>query len=263
MAVAARELSDTINPFQIVFLRTIVAFSVVVVLVFRAAPGAISIRRPRLHIFRNVVHYFGNLTWIIGVGLIPLAQVFALEFTIPIWVAMMAVFFLKEKMTVGKLVAIVLGFIGVLIVLRPGLVAIESGSISVLIASLAFAVAFVTAKSLSRDNTPLAILFWMFALQLPISAIGGIYVWSTPEWVDLPWILWIGVTASTAHYSMVRALALADVTVILPIDFIRMPMIAVIGFFFYAEPFSIWIFLGAVLIFAGNYYNIHRERRGS
>jgi S-adenosylmethionine uptake transporter len=261
MAIAARELSDTISPFQIVFMRTIVALSIVFAIVLRSQPGAIAIHRPKLHMFRNFIHYFGNLTWIMGVGLIPLAQVFALEFTMPIWVAMMAVFFLKEKMTIGKVVAIVFGFIGVLIVLRPGLVPIEFGSLFVLIASFAFAIAFVTAKSLSKDNAALAIIFWMFAMQLPISAIGGIYVWTTPEWADVPWILWIGVTALTAHYSMVRALALADVTLILPIDFIRMPLIAVIGYLAYAEPFSIWIFIGAALIFAGNYYNIHREHQ--
>ncbi len=261
MAVAARELSDTLNPFQIVLLRTSVALSVVVVIVIRAHPGALSISRPKLHILRNVIHYGANLAWIIGVGLIPLAQVFALEFTIPIWVAIMAVLFLKEQMTVGKIVATIFGFAGVLVVLRPGMVAIEIGSIAVLAASVGFAIAFVTGKSLAKDNSPLTILFWLFAMQWPISAIGGITVWVTPEWADVPWILWIGVTALTAHYSMVRALALADVTLILPIDFLRMPLIAIIGFFLYAEPFSIWIFLGAVLIFAGNYYNIHRERQ--
>ncbi|MDP7600726.1 MAG: DMT family transporter [Rhodospirillales bacterium] len=261
MAVAVRELSDTLKPFQIVFLRTIVALSVVVVIVIRAKPGALSFQRAPLQIFRNVIHYGANLTWIIGVGLIPLAQVFALEFTIPIWVAIMAVLFLKEKMTVGKIVATILGFVGVLVVLRPGMVAIEIGSISVLAASVGFAIAFVTGKSLARDNSPLTLLFGMFATQLPVSAIGGIAVWVMPEWADVPWILWIGAMALTAHYSMVRALALADVTLILPIDFLRMPLIAIIGFFLYAEPFSIWIFLGAVLIFAGNYYNIYRERQ--
>jgi len=261
MAVAARELSDTLNPFQIVFMRTIVALSVVIVVVIRAKPGALTFQRVPLQIFRNVIHYGANLTWIIGVALIPLAQVFALEFPIPIWVAIMEVIFLKEKMTVGKIVATVLGFIGVLVVLRPGMVEIEIGSISVLAASVGFAIAFATGKSLARDNPPLTLLFGMFAVQLPVSAIGGIAVWVTPEWADVPWILWIGAMALTAHYSMVKALALADVTLILPIDFLRMPFIAVIGFVLYAEPFSVWIFLGAALIFAGNYYNIHRERQ--
>ena len=261
MAVAARELSNTFNAFQIIFFRTITAFVIVVIFIAPSFPRTIMIRRVKIQIFRNVIHYCGNLAWIIGVGLIPLAQVFALEFTIPIWVAMMAVFFLKEEMTIGKLVAIAFGFAGVLVVLRPGLVTIEIGSISVLIASLAFAIAFVITKSLTEDNSPLAILFWMFGMQLPISAIGGIYLWITPEWSHLPWIICIGTTALTAHYSMVRALALADVTVILPIDFIRMPLIAVIGFFFYAEPFSIWIFFGAILIFTGNYFNIYFEHK--
>jgi drug/metabolite transporter (DMT)-like permease len=261
MAIAARELSDTLNPFQIVFMRTSVALVIVLAMVAHQGKAAIYTQRLPLHFFRNIIHYGANLFWIVGVGLIPLAQVFALEFSIPIWVALLAVVFLKEKMTIGKIVAIVLGFAGVLIILRPGLVSTDFGSLAVLAASLGFAISNVATKSLARQDSALTIIFLMFLMQWPIGAIGASIVWITPEWADVPWIALIGVTALTAHYTMTRALMLADATVVIPIDFIRMPMIAVIGFFFYAEPFSAWIFLGAGLIFAGNYYSIYRERR--
>jgi drug/metabolite transporter (DMT)-like permease len=263
MAIAARELSDTLDPFEIVFLRSTVGIIVILALVLHYGRGAISTQRLPLHIFRNVIQYAGNLSWIIGVGLIPLAQVFALEFSIPIWAGILAVLFLKEKITIGKIIAIVFGFTGVLVILRPGLATIELGSFAVLAASISFAIANTCTKSLSRTDRPITILFLMYAMQWPISAVGAYFVWAMPALADVPWILLLGGTSLSAHYTMTRALMLADITVVLPIDFIRMPLIAVLGYFLYAEPFSIWIFLGAVLIFSGNYYNIYRERKAT
>ena len=263
MAIAVRELTDTINPLEIVFLRTCVAFTVIMIIITFSGWKLISTKRLRLHIFRNTIHYLGNLTWIIGVGLIPLAQVFALEFTIPIWVAIFAVLFLKEKLNYGKIMAIVFGFSGVLVILRPGLINIDQGSLAVLCAAFCFAITNVVTKALSKTDEPLTILFIMFSMQLPISAIGAYFVWNTPILTDWPWIILVGVMSLTAHYCMTRAISLADVTIIIPIDFMRMPLIAILGFYFYAEPYSIWIFLGAILIFAGNYFNIYRERQKS
>jgi len=261
MAIAVRELTDTINSFEIVFLRTSVALAIILGTVLFRGWKTISTNHLRLHIFRNSIHYIGNLTWIVGVSLIPLAQVFALEFSIPIWVAIFAVLFLKEKLTIGKIIAIICGFLGVLVILRPGLITIDQGSLAVLCAAFCFATANVITKSLSKTDQPLTILFLMFIMQLPISAIGAYFVWTSPVWADCPWILLVGIMSLTAHYCMTRAITLADVTVVIPIDFMRMPIIAIIGFYLYSEPFSIWIFLGAVLIFSGNYFNIYHERK--
>ena len=261
MAVAVRELTDTINSFEIVFLRTSVALAIILIIISFRGWKNIYTKNIRLHVFRNTIHYIGNLTWIIGVSLIPLAQVFALEFSIPIWVALFAVLFLNEQLTIGKIIAIAFGFIGVLVILRPGLIAIDHGSLAVLCAALCFATANVITKSLSTTDSPLTILFLMFVMQLPISSIGACFVWTVPMWEDCPWILLVGIMSLTAHYCMTRAITLVDVTVIIPIDFMRMPVIAIVGFYLYNEPFSVWIFLGAALIFSGNYFNIYCERK--
>ncbi len=261
MAIAARQLSQTLDPFQIVFLRTSVALAIVLIIALKLGRAPIRTRRFGFHLVRNGVHYCANFLWIFGVGLIPLAQVFALEFTIPIWLAIFAVIFLRERMTLGKAVAILFGFGGVLIILRPGLVAIEAGSLAILGASVGFAMSNVITKALTRTDSSFAIVFYMFVIQWPIGLVGASLVWVMPTWNDVPWIGLIGVTALSAHYCMARALALADATLVIPIDFLRMPMIAVIGFLFYGEPFSAFIFLGAILIFAGNYYNIRAESR--
>ena len=146
MAVAARELTNTMDPFTVVFFRTLVALTIVTVLMILSRGEGVSTRVFHLHILRNFIHYLGNLTWIIGIGLIPLAQVFALEFSTPIWVAVFAVLFLREKLTIGKIIAISLGFSGVIIILRPGLIPIDTGSIAVLCAAICFAIVHVITK---------------------------------------------------------------------------------------------------------------------
>ncbi|MDP6172840.1 MAG: DMT family transporter, partial [Rhodospirillales bacterium] len=261
MAVAARELSNTLNPFQIVFLRTSVGLVIVLAIASRMKWAQFRTHWLGFHLARNMVHYGANFLWVAGVGLIPLAQVFALEFTIPIWLAILAVLFLRERMTLGKLVVIIFGFGGVLIILRPGLVEIELGSLAVLGASVGFASANVMTKALSRTDSSFTIVFYMFAIQWPIGILGATMVWITPPWHDLPWIVLIGVTALTAHYCMAQALSLADATLVIPIDFMRLPMIVVIGMLFYDEAFSSAIVIGAVLIFGGNYFNIRAESR--
>ena len=263
MAIAARELSDTLSPFQIVFLRTSVGLAIVLVIGARMGRVRLHSGRPGLHFMRNVANYGANLLWIAGVGLIPLAMVFALDFTVPIWLAVIAVIFLKEKMSLGKLVVILLGFAGVLIILRPGLVDIEEGSLIVLTAAVIFAVSNAMTKSLSGTDSSMTIVFYMFAIQWPMGLIPAALVWVTPAWGDLPWILVIGLTAVTAHYCMSQALSLADATLVIPIDFLRLPMIAVIGIVFYGEPFSAYILLGAILMLAGNFYNIRAESRAA
>ena len=261
MAIAARELSDTLSPFVIVFFRTFFGFLIISVIVAFYGFKHVSTNQISFHFLRNSIHYLGVVAWIMGVGLIPLAQVFALEFSVPIWVAILATLFLKEKITTGKLIAIVLGFVGVLIILQPGIIGIEYGSIVVLFAAFSFSIVHVCTKFLSQKDNASTILFIMFSMQLPVSLILAFIFWTMPSWEDLPWLIFVGITALSGHYTLTRALMLADATVILPIDFLRMPLIAILGYFIYSEPFSVYIFIGAILIFGGNYFNIYMEKR--
>ena len=261
MAIAARELSDTLSPFVIVFFRTFFGFLIISATVAFYGFKYVSTNQISFHFLRNSIHYLGVVAWIMGVGLIPLAQVFALEFSVPIWVAILATLFLKEKITTGKLIAIVLGFVGVLIILQPGIIGIEYGSIVVLFAAFSFSIVHVCTKFLSQKDNASTILFIMFSMQLPVSLILAFIFWTMPSWEDLPWLIFVGITALSGHYTLTRALMLADATVILPIDFLRMPLIAILGYFIYSEPFSVYIFIGAILIFGGNYFNIYMEKR--
>ena len=263
MAIAGRELSDTMNTFQIVLVRSVVALSVILVIVSYTGFGAMRTDKWRIHLIRNTIHYGAQFGWFLGISLLPLATVFAIEFTTPIWAVLMAVVFLKEKMTVGRTVAIGLGFIGVLIILRPGAEVFDIGTIAVLLAAMGYASAYTFTRFLGRTDSPLVILFHMMAVQTLIGLGPGLWVWVTPEPVDTIWIILIGLMAVFSHFCLAKALSLAEASVVVPIDFLRLPLIAVIGFLIYNEAIEIAVFAGALVIFAGNYYNIRQETKAT
>jgi len=228
---------------------------VVAALLQRTGWGQIRTRRFGGHLLRNMAHLGGQYGWFLGIALIPLAEVFAIEFTTPIWTAILAALFLGERLTARRLVAIALGFAGVLVILRPGVGIVDPGAVAVLGAALGYAVAYVSTKSLARTESPIAILFYMTVLQLPLTFVAALPEWRWPSAPMWPWLIVVGVAALTAHYCITQALKRADATIVVPLDFLRLPLIAVIGYFAYAEPLNPFTLLGAALVLAGNYIN--------
>lgn len=262
MAVSVRELSGTMQSAEIMFFRGLVGLAIVIPLVARRGWSLVATRRFGLHAVRNVIHFGAQFGWVYAIALLPLAEVTAIEFTTPIWVAVFAVAFLGEKMTRGKVVAVALGFLGIVVILRPGLEGVQLASLIVLGSAFGYAITHIFTKTLAETDAPLTIIFYMTAIQMPLAAVPALFQWTQPEWVDAPWLLVLGGSALTAHYCLARAFRLVDATVAVPIDFLRLPLVAAIGYLFYAEGLEVAVLVGAVMIFAGNYYNIVRESRG-
>lgn len=261
MAVAARELLAHMGPFQILFVRSAVMLAIVLVIVAQAENAVTATRRLPLHVFRNVIHLGGQYCWVFAIGALPLATVFAIEFTMPVWTAILAFIFLGERLSRPRVVMLVLGLTGVLIILRPGFGFFHLGALVALAASLFYAGNMIATKQLSGTDSPLAVLFWMSVVQTPLALAAALPGWVSPPISHLPWMILIGVGSYTAHYCMTRAFKLADATVAVPIDFVRLPLIAVVGTLFYDEPFDPMIIVGAAVIFTGTYYSLSRERR--
>ena len=259
IAVGARELSDTMNTFQIVFLRSLVGFGIILLVLAKQGIKVPKTGRLKIHIFRNILHYSAQAAWILGVSLLPLATVFAIEFTTPIWVALMAVLLLNERLNRGRLVAILFGLIGTLIILRPGLGGFGLGHLAVLWAAVGYGATYVITKMISNTEAPITILFYMTAVQAVVGLVPGLIGWVAPKPEDIFWIGSLGVLGLTSHFCLAKAFIYADATLVLPIDFLRLPLAAVVGFFFYQEAFELAVLVGGVVIFAGNYYNIHTE----
>jgi drug/metabolite transporter (DMT)-like permease len=263
MIVAVREVSTTMSSFQILSFRSIVGIPIMCVVAWHMGFRNIRSRRPAMQIGRNVVHFGGQWCWVIGVTLLPLAHVTALDFTMPMWTAAIAILFLGEKAKSHRMFALAMGFAGVLVMLRPGLEIVSEGALIVLIGAVFYGASNVMMKSLLSDDAPWVIVFWMQLIQLPLSLLPAIFWfdWLWPDWSDAPWLLSIGVTGMTAHFCIARAFQLADATVCIPVDFVRLPLAALMGWLFYMEGVSIWVMVGALLIFGGNYYSVWRETR--
>jgi drug/metabolite transporter (DMT)-like permease len=261
MAVAVRELQRHMGSFEIVFLRSLVMLAIVLAMVPRAGFASLRTGRFGLHLGRNVIHFIGQVLWVYSIGALALATVFAIEFTMPVWTALLAWIFLKEKLTSPRLVMLALGLAGVLLILRPGGGGFHPAALAMILGSLCYASSFIFTKRLSATDSALAVLFWMALIQTPISLVAAVPGWVAPAAVDLPWILAIGVGSFAAHYCMTRAMKLVDAMVVVPIDFIRLPLIALVGALAYGEALDPMVFVGAAIIFAGTYYSLSREGR--
>jgi drug/metabolite transporter (DMT)-like permease len=257
MSVAGRETTSVLDVFQVMEMRSVIGFVMLLPLVYAFGGfAAMATQRPLLHLGRNIFHYIGQFAWLYALTLIPLAELISIEFTTPIWTALLAVTFLGERLTRPRVMAILLGLVGIVVIVRPGLHAIEPGHLVVLGAAVAFGISLVMVKSLTRTDNVVRIIFWMLIIQSTIGLIPAIQVWQNPSTELWPWILLIAFTGMSSHYCLAQALAYADATLVSPIDFLRVPLSALIGWLLYNEQIDVWTAAGAILILAGNLLNL-------
>lgn len=264
MAVAGRELGGQLDTFEIMTYRS--AMGVLIVLAVAFATGRhkmIRARRMGLHFIRNVSHFIGQNLWFYAVTVISFSQLFAFEFSVPLWVAITAPFFLKERLTGTRVFAAIVGFLGILIVARPDQMEIGAGVIAAFFCAWGFTGANIGTKLLTRTEATISIMFWLTFIQLGLGLICAGYDGdiALPSAAALPWVAAVGVCGLTAHFCITSALTHAPATVVAPFDFARLPIIAVIGMLFYDEPLVALTFLGAAIIFAANYLNIRAEQK--
>lgn len=264
MAISGREASAELDTFELMTYRSMIGLALVMLIGFATDHlHEIRTNRLRTHVLRNIAHFTGQNLWFWAVTAIPLAQVFALEFTSPLWVMVLAALFLGERMTPVKALAGLMGFVGILIVVRPGSVPVSPGMLAAGAAAICFAVTAIFTKRLTRDQSITCILFWLTLIQLILGLAFCLYDGdiALPSSESLPWVIVIGLGGLTAHFCVTTALALAPASVVMPIDFIRLPAIAVLGVALYAEPLESAVLIGAALIFAANYINVLAEHR--
>lgn len=262
MTVAGRAIMPALDVFQVMEMRSVIGWFILLPLVLASGGfAAMRTKRPLQHIGRNVVHYAGQGAWLQALTMIPLAQLISIEFTTPIWGALLAVLFLGERMSLRKVAAILFGLVGVLIIVRPGATAIDPGHLIILAGAVGFGISVVMVKSLTRTDSVVAIIFWMLIIQSAIGLIPAILVWRMPAPEMWPWILLVSFTGMSSHFCMARALTHAEATVVMPMDFLRLPLSALIGFLLYSERIDAFTAIGAALILAGNLFNIQRRAR--
>lgn len=264
MAIAGREASFELDPIELLLYRSI--FGIAAVLAICAARRRIDdIRTSRLglHVVRNMFHFSGTVLWFYAVFTIPLAQVFAFEFSTPLWAAVLAPFFLGERLTLMRKATIAVGFAGILVVARPGATELSPGVAAAALCAVGFAVSAIATRRLVRDASVTCILFWMAVMQTAISlAIAGFDGdIAVPSRASALPLLLVSITGLTAHYCLTTALRLAPAVVVMPLDFARLPIIAIAGMIIYAEPLDAFVIAGACIIMGANYVNVRNEAK--
>ncbi|WP_229801964.1 DMT family transporter [Paramylibacter ulvae] len=264
MAVAGREMSLDLDTFEIMMYRSLIGVVIVLICArYFGTLGQIKHDRLGLHFTRNICHFTGQNLWFFAITLIPFAQLFAFEFSVPIWVTLAAPLLLAERLTSMRILSVFTGFIGILIVTRPWAAGISPGIIAAALCALGFAGSAIFTKILTRTQTITCILFWLTVMQLAFGVICAGYDGdiALPAARSILWVFIVGFGGLFAHFCLTTALRLAPATVVMPVDFTRLPLIAVVGAVFYNEALEIWVVIGAIIIFASNYINIWDENR--
>ena len=262
MAICGRELAVDLSTAQIMFWRGVAGMILISLMLQYSGWQQLRTKVLALHGARAVVHFGAQFCWFFAIPLIPLSELFAIEFTAPIWTALLASLFLGERLNGPRIAAIGLGFCGAIVIIQPGVVELSLGAMSALAAAVGFGFAIITVRALAQKDSPLCILFYMTLIQLPMGFALALDEWIWPDpVVHGPWIVLVGCTAFGAHYCMANAMRLAEATVVATMDFMRLPLIAVVGYFVYGEALEIWVALGAVFVCAGIYMIVRDASR--
>ena len=256
LTISGRELTGELPVFVLMLWRSCLGVLFIAPFVLWAGGRPIRTGRLRWHFARNLAHYSAQYCWFVAISLIPLAEVISIEFTMPIWTAILAGLFLGERLTPSRMAAVVLGFTGIVIIVRPGLSSVGLGQIAALYAAVVFATTVVMTKSLTRTDESLTIVFYMFALQAVIGLLPALQVWVWPSPEKWPWILVLGIAGTASHFCLAKAISTADATVVVPMDFLRVPLTAVAGWLLYSEGIDVFLVAGAALILLANVLNL-------
>lgn len=261
MHAIVRFLSPSIHPFELAFFRSLFGFIVILPLLLRGGIDSVRTHQPRLQMLRGVVSIAAMMSWFYGLSMVPLAEATALSFTNVIFGSLAAIIFLREKMTMARGIAVFIGFVGVLVILRPGFVQMDIGVVCVLFSALCWGCSVVIVKQLGRTDAAVSIVAWV-GIQLSILSLPfalSVWVWPTmEEWL---WLSLLGTLATIGHLCMVQGLKLTDAMTIFPLDFTRLIWASLFGLFIFSEWPDVWTFVGAGIIVISGTFMLYREDR--
>jgi drug/metabolite transporter (DMT)-like permease len=252
-----------LHPFEIAFFRNLFGLVALVPMVFSGgfagALRAFKTPRPGAHLLRAIVQTVGMLCFFTAVTLVPLAEVTSLSFSAPLFATTLAVLIMGERIRMRRITALVIGFAGVLLVLRPGVEAISTGAILAIVSSLCWGFAMTVIKSLSRTDSALTLTLYAGVYLAVFTSIPAAMYWSAPTLNQLLWLLGIGTVGTLGHLAFAQALRIADMSAVLPLDFMRLVWASAIGFFVFSEVPSLVAWMGGALIFSSATYIAVRE----
>lgn len=259
MHATVRHVSDGMHPFEITFFRNLFGLAAIAPLALRAGMASIRSRQPGLQIVRSGFGLAAMLTWFYGLSVVPIAQATALSFTSVIFGSIGAALVLGERMRLRRWSAVAAGFVGTLVILRPGFGEADPAALIVVLSSVCWAGALLTVKRLSATDSVVCIVTWNCVLLTVLSLPVAIPVWVAPTLEQLAWLLLIGMLATLGHLAMTGAFKASDATIVFPVDYTRLVWASVIGYLAFSEVPDIWTWVGGTIIFASTSYIAYRE----
>lgn len=262
MIVLVRKTSVKFNAFEITFWRAAFGLVFMAPWLMRARFSGLRTSRGHIHLCRNLLHFVGIVLWYFAVARINLTEGMALQFTVPLFTIALAMLVLGERVDSRRWIATLVGFCGVLIILRPGAIPITIVPLAVLVASVFYAGSNILTKVLSRNDPADAIVFYMNLAHVPLALAGALVIgWTVPAGTDLIWLAGVALSATIAHYCLARAFREADASQVIAIDFLKLPWVTLLALMMFGEIPSVWGWLGGAVIFFSAYYIVRRDAR--
>jgi drug/metabolite transporter (DMT)-like permease len=256
-----RHLSESINAFEQTLFRQSMGMLIMLPFVLRAGSAGFKTHQLKTNLIRNFAGYFGISLSFFSVTLIPISEAVALQNTLPLFTIVFAYILLRERPSVHRWLALAIGTVGALIILRPGFIDLSLGMIVALCAAASFGVSDTLCRKLSQTDDINSIVFYSFAIQIPLAMPLALVNWVTPSITEWSWLVALGLVSFVAQYSLSKAFILAEASVVSPVLFLRLPMAAVIGYVFFGQTTDFWTWVGAFVIFAATYYVTRREAK--
>jgi drug/metabolite transporter (DMT)-like permease len=261
MTTLVRHLTDGLHPLQVVFFRTAFGLLAMLPWLLRQGFGVLRTEHLRRHLLRALVAIFAMVGWFTTLSLMPLAEATALSFTAPVFTSVLAVLVLGEVMRLRRWTAVAIGFFGALIIVRPGFAAIQPAALLAIGTAAIWASSTVLIKVMARTESAGAITTYMVLLTTPMTLLAALFVWQNPTVGQLGWAALMGAAGSAGHFCMSRALASADATVVAPLDYLRLPIVALVAFIVFGEVPGVWVWVGGAVIAGSSIYIAQRESR--
>lgn len=261
MITLVRHLTESFDPLQVVFFRNLFGFLAMLPWLTHRGLGVMRTARLGLHLLRAAIGMAAMVLWFTALSLMPLAEATALSFTAPIFTSVLAVILLGEIMRARRWTATAIGFLGALIILRPGIEALDPVALLAIGAAAAWATSSIVVKVMARTEHPGTITTYLTVFLTPLSLIPALFVWQTPTLVELGWCALLGIAGSAGHFCLSRALGTTEATIVAPFDYLRLPLVAAMAYAIYGEVPDVWIWLGGAIIAGSSIYIARREAR--
>ncbi len=259
MAVVIRLASETQHPFEIAFFRNLFGLLFTLPLLFKHGPGLLKTSKLPLYLLRCAIGTVGMMAGFWAIVHLPLAQAVAISYSTPLFVTIGAVWVLGETVRARRWAAVLIGFIGVIILLRPDADTFTGASLVALLAAVMSASVAISIKFLTRTESPDAIVVFTTALWVPMSLVPALLFWQTPSGITWLWLVLAGLFGTVAHMCWTRALQLGDASILTPISFMQVLVVGVFGWWLFGESVDRYTLIGALIIFGSNLYLAHRE----